>query len=382
MYEQYLGLYNPDDRNLHDRSGNSMFARDEFFFMASYAVGREYVLANDAEAMVKAFRGYVDGMRDSKFRAAALQLMGHYGTQAELYSDAADAYAALLDEYSPPNATNDLNRLIPVKREARLRPDSSWNGIRMVAPEKWDPGQIRFGLGYLYWKKEQWEPCQTVLQPFLDDASLRANSSRPEALFMMGRSKIKIRQLTAGQKALERLIKEYPTFKGIEDVYLDLTRSYADIANWPLVEQWYQAYVAKYPAGLRRNYMDVCGARAQIGRGQAAPGEKTLLDLAKSDTYEDVKAEAYYYLGLQKRQSKPPDAAGALALLRKSVESCPLPPVLLEAGRCAYDTKKWADAREFLDRLVREFPKADRELIEQAQQLRRKVMESEAGGRR
>jgi tetratricopeptide (TPR) repeat protein len=252
----------------------------------------------------------------------------------------------------------------------------------MPLPEKWDPGQIRFGLGFLYWKKEQWEPCQNALRPFLTDPSLRASASRAEALYMFGRSSMKTGLVTAGQKALERLIEEHPTFKGIEDVYMDLARSHVEFANWPAVERCCTAYVAKHPAGMRRSYMDLCAALVQIGKGQVATGEKALLDLAKSDTFEDVKAEAYFRLGQGKQKATPPDLSGALSLMRKSLDAYPLAPALLEAGRCAVELKNWSAAREFLDRLLREFPKADREQIEQAQQLRRKVMESEAGTRR
>jgi TolA-binding protein len=185
MYQQYLKLFDP--------AKGGKFVRDEFFFMAAFAVGREYVLANDAVAMVDAFRVYLDGMRDSKFRAAALQLVGHYGTQAELYNDAADAYAALLDEYIQPSAASvKLGTAVPP--EARLRKKSSWNGIRMTAPDGWDVSQIRFGLGYLYKQKEQWELCATTLLPFLTDASLRESSNRADALFTMGRCRMNLGQ--------------------------------------------------------------------------------------------------------------------------------------------------------------------------------------------
>ena len=380
MYRRYLELFNPDDGRQRGPDGLPLFPRDEFFYMASYAVGREYVLANDAEAMAKAFREYVDGMRDSRFRPAALHLLGHYGTQAELYADAADAYAALLDEYGPPQSGNDADRFVPVKD--RLRKESQWDGMRMPPPEKWDPGQVRFGLGYLYWKKEQWEQCQSVLQPFLDDASLRTNPSRGEVLFMLGRSLMNLRLFTAAHTTLGRLVREHPDFKGIEDAYMELIRSRVDLSDWESVTRYYRAYVAKHPAGLRRTYMDVYGALAQIGQGQVEAGEKTLWDLAKSDTYEDVKAEAYYRLGQRRLRASPPDVAGALKLLRTSVECYPLAPALLAAGRCAVETKSWSAARELLDRLLREFPKAERELIEEAQQLRRKAMDSEAGARR
>lgn len=374
MYEAYLDLYPPDDNRFRGPDGSPAYKRDEFFFMASYAVGREYVLAGDNEAMMRAFRGYVDGMRDSKFRAAVLQVMGHYGTQAELYSDAADAYAALMDEYGPPNPTNAAGVPIPVREEARLRKGSSWNGIRMPPPEKWDPGHIRFGLGYLYWKKEQWDQCGNVLQPFLDDTALRGSASRGEALFMLGRSLIKTGLTTGGRDALERLIAEHPDFKGIEEAYMDLIRFYTRYENWSEVQKCHSRYVAKLPDGLRRTYMDVYAALGQIGRGEVAAGEQALEDLARSDTYEDVKAEAYYRLALRRAGGPKPNVAAARSLLLKSVESYPLAPALLEAARLAMQAGDFSDARMSVDRLLREFPKTDREVVEEAQQMRKKLM--------
>jgi tetratricopeptide (TPR) repeat protein len=349
--------------------------------MAAFAVGREYVLANDAVAMVDAFRGYLDGMRDSKFRAAALQMVGHYGTQAELYNDAADAYAALLDEYVQPSAASvKLGTVVPP--EARLRKKSSWNGIRMTAPEGWEVAQIRFGLGYLYKQKEQWELCATTLLPFLTDASLRDSSNRADALFTLGRCRMNLGQVKEGQVVLDRLITDHADYKGCEDAYVELVRSFVKRSDWEPVARYYTMFVAKYPDGLRRTFMDLCHALAQIGQGQVEAGERTLRELTQADTYPDVKAEAYYRLGMRKLGAKPPDLSGGFALLRKSVEMFPSEPALLEAGRCAIEKKEWAAARGYLDQLLREFPRADRECVEQAQQLRRKVMEAEAGSAR
>ena len=380
MYQQYLKLYPAAD--VPSQVGiNGKFARDEFFFMAAFAVGREYVLANDAVAMVDAFRGYLDGLRDSKFRAAALQMVGHYGTQAELYNDAADAYAALLDEYIQPSAASvKLGTVVPP--EARLRKKSSWNGIRMTAPEGWDVSQIRFGLGYLYKQKEQWELCATTLLPFLTDASLRESSNRADALFTLGRCRMNLGQVKDGQVALDRLIKDHADYKGCEDAYVELVRSFVKLSDWDPVARYYTMYVAKHPDSLRRSFMDLCNALAQIGQGQVEAGERTLRELTQADTYPDVKAEAYYRLGMRKLGAKPPDLSGGFALLRKSIELFPDAPALLEAGRCAIEKKEWAAARGYLDQLLREFPRADRECVEQAQQLRRKVMEAEAGSAR
>ena len=374
MFQQYLKLYDPKNTKVLDRAGNPRWTADEMYCMASYAVGREFVLANDAESMVKAFHDYLDGMRESRFRATALQLMGHYGTQAGMYADAADAYAALLDEYGALDGTNDIRQVYTEPKD-RLRKKSSWNGFRLPTPEKWDVGQIRFGLGYLYWKKGEWDNCVSALEPFLTDAALRKSPSRAEALYMSGRSRIKKNLVTAAQKTLDQLIADYPDFKGMEDVYKDMGRMCADLSNWDLLERYYQAYVAKFPTGARRAYMDLYAAMAQIGKGRVQEGEQALLDLARSETYEDVKAEAYYRLALRKK-----DKAEALSLLRKSIEAFAQAPALMEGARCALEVKNEATAREFLDRLLKEFPDSDRAMIAEAQELRQK-MSSKGTGR-
>jgi hypothetical protein len=120
--------------------------------------------------------------------------------------------------------------------------------------------------------------------------------------------------------------------------------------------------------------MDVYAALGQIGRGEAAAGEQALDILAKSDTYEDVKAEAYYRLALRRAGGPKPDIAAARSLLRKSVECYPMASALLETARLAMQAGDFADARTSVDRLLREFPKTEREFIEEAQQIRRKLM--------
>lgn len=383
MYRQYVEIFDPTNPKApRDSNNKPIYTADEFYDMALYAAGREFVLANDAESMVKLYRSYVDDRRDSKFRTTALQLMGHYGTQAGLYDDAADAYAVLIDEYSAPDVTNGSDRITFVAPEFRLKKNTSWDGIRLTPPDKWDAGDVRFGLGFLYWKKEQWSNCQAALEPFLTAPALRKSASRAEALFMLGRSKIKTGLVTAAQKVFEQLIADHPDFKGLEDVYLEVIRMNADLANWQAVDRYITEYAAKFPAGLRRNYVEIYEAMSKIGKGKVEDGERDLLALAKSETYEDVKGEAYYRLAMRRLPAKSRDPAAALPYLRKSVEAYPTAPVLLEASQCAAEIKDWAAAREFLDRLLREFPKADRMLIDAAQTLRKKVSDMESGARR
>lgn len=373
MFQQYLGLYDPKNSKVRDRAGNPRWTEDEMYYTASYAVGREFVLANDADSMIKVFRDYIDGLRESKHRPAALQMLGHYGTQAGAYAEAADAYAALLDEYGAPEGTNAAQQVY-IEPKDRLRKKSTWNGFRLPTPERWDVGQIRYGLGFLYWKKGEWENCATALAPFLTDPSLSKNASRAEALFMLGRSKIKNNLVTAGQNVLDQLIADHPDFKGMEDVFTDLVRMSAELSNWDAVERYNQAYSAKFPSGARRSHMDLYVAMAQIGKGKVQEGERALLELARSDTYEDVKGEAYYRLALRQK-----DKAEALSLYRKSVEAFPQARVLMDGARCAMDVKNEAVAREFLDRLLRQFSDADRVMTAEAQDMRQKLSDKGPG---
>jgi TolA-binding protein len=388
MYQSFVEIYAPENPKLRNADGFPLFPRDDMYYMASYALGRELVLDKNFVSMVKAFNIYVDDMRESKFRAAALQLMGHYGTQAELFNEAAEAYAALLDEYSPAvtntaaTVTNIASRVY-LKPEQRLRKNSKWDGYRMPLPDKIDIGDVRYGLGLLYWKKEQWPLCITALQPFLIDPILARSPSRAEALFMLGRCQMKTGLFTAGQLTMERSLKDHPDYKAAEEIYLDLIRSHVDTANWPAVTRTYQDYLVRNKEGRYRSHMDLYQAVSQLNGTNEATGERTLIDLSKAETFEDVKAEAYYRLAVRKLGEKtPPDQEGALPLLRKSIAAYPLAPALMEAARCAKGTKNFAAAREFLDQLVRQFPKADQTLIDQVQQLRRQIQIAEMEARR
>lgn len=382
VFREYTAIYNPGERRVDGR-GNPLYVADEQYEVAAYASGKEYLLASDYESMAKQFRMFIDTMRESKFRIPALMALGHYGVQAEMFQDAMDAYAVLLDEYGVPNPTDSAGRPIPVKKEQWLRKDSLWNGIRRPAPPKWDSGKVRYGLGYLYWKKEDWAGCQSVLQPFLDDKALKESPSRGEALFMAARSMIRMRQLTNGLKLLETIAKEHPDLKAIEEVYCDIARTALEIGNWPVVADYSKNFLAKYPNSDRRAYMELYAAAALAGSGKTDVGERQLRTLAKSDTYEDVKAGAYYHIAMiALRQGKPESNGEALALLRKSIEAYPEAPAMMQAAKCAVGVKEWATAREYLDRFVLEFPKSEKSLMDEVQQLRRQIVQEEARSRR
>jgi Tfp pilus assembly protein PilF len=52
--------------------------------------------------------------------------------------------------------------------------------------------------------------------------------------------------------------------------------------------------------------------------------------------------------------------------------------VLVELARAAVEKQDWAKAREYLDRLDREFPRAEREVLVPAKHLRQAIKDGEA----
>ncbi|MDP6360634.1 MAG: hypothetical protein QF473_36315, partial [Planctomycetota bacterium] len=67
-----------------------------------------------------------------------------------------------------------------------MRQRSHWNGIRIAPPKGLDLGKVRYSLGFLYWKQEDYVPCARTLKPFAEDPNLFDNESRAQALYMAG----------------------------------------------------------------------------------------------------------------------------------------------------------------------------------------------------
>jgi len=382
IFKQYLRIYSPEEMiSGGGKRGSKQprFPRDEMYDIASYAAGREFIQAGDFASMAEIYRPYIDGLRGVTYRPSILMLLGHYGTEGEMYKDAREAYAALLDEYGPPNPVNKKTGLPePVKKEARLRQKSSWNGIRMQPPAKWDPGRIRYSLGYLYWKKEDWRMCRTTLYPFLTDAGLKGNESRPEALFMLGRSCYKLKDARKGTEVLGSLLYQYPKFKGNEEAFIDVMGACVKFSDWKRLDRYYALFVQRHPQSLRRPYADFYDALGKVRRGQKKEGLSKLRSVARAETYEDLKADAFYEVAVQVSGDK----KTALKLLERSIEYYPRANSLLEAGRCAVDLQQWEQARTYLDRCIREFPRSEEKVLREARVLLARVSEAEAGKRR
>jgi tetratricopeptide (TPR) repeat protein len=378
IFREYTRLFDPDEKRT-DAMGRPLYQRDDQYETAVYASGKEYLIATDYESMARAFREFLDTMRESRFRVPALMALGHYGVQAEMFQDGLSAYSVLLDEYGPPNPVDSAGRPVPVPKDKWFRKESLWNGIRRPAPAKWDVGKVRYGLGFLYWRKEDWANCHAVLLPFLDDPVLKASPSRGEALFMAARSMMRMHNPTNALKLLETIAKENPDLKAIEEVYCDIAKVALEIGNWQTASSYAKQFLDKYPNSDRRAYIELHAAVALAVSGNTEAGERQLRVLSKADTYEDVKAGAYYQLAMMAlKQGKPGANAEALGLLRKSLAAYTEAPALMQAARCALEGKEWTSAREYLDRFVVEFPKSDKVLLEEVQQLRRRIVQEEA----
>ena len=383
IFKQYLHVYSPEELVSGGRgrrgSRQPRFPRDDMYDIASYAAGREIIQAGDFSSMAEIYRPYIDGLRGVTYRPSILMLLGHYGTEGEMFQDAREAYAALLDEYGPPNPVDKRTGLpVPVKKENRLRQKSSWNGIRMQPPAKWDTGRIRYSLGYLYWKKEDWRMCRATLTPFLTEPALKANPSRPEALFMLGRSNYRLKDLRKGTEVLGSLLYQYPKFKGNEEAFIDVMSACVKFNDWKRLDRYYALFVQRHPQSLRRPYADFYDALGKVRRGQTKEGLSKLRSVAKADTYEDLKADAFYEVAVQVKS----DRKTALKLLERSIEYYPRANSLLEAGRCAVDLQQWKEARTYLDRCIREFPRSEEKVLREARLLLAKVSEAQAGKRR
>ena len=377
VFSQFLQYQKADD----DRGRKAAAVRDEKYKIARYALGRELVALGDFDRLAEIYRPYLDEDRDDRFRASGLMMLGHYGTQGELFEDAASAYEVLLDEYGPPNPTDAKGEPIRVPPAERMREKSRWNGIRMKAPEGFDRGAVRFSLGYLYWKKEDYPASIATLGEFLDDVTLAENKNRPQALLMLGRSHEKVKQYAEAVAALDSLVMNYPEFPSVEEAAVDWARCACLGKEWKGLDRAFQNFVARYPESDRRPYLDLYYSVGMLERGDPEAALARLRDLAGADTFADVKADAHYYLGRHLVSGSPPDAAAAQPHLRSSVDLFARAEGLLEAGKCEGLLGNWRGALNDFDRLVREFPAADPTILTQAEEFlaeaRRKVAQEQ-----
>jgi tetratricopeptide (TPR) repeat protein len=380
IFKEYMDIYKPDGKGMKTPHTDPESGYDAQYAIASYAAGKEYLQVNERGAAVERFRVFLDHMRTSGLRIPALMAVGYYGTLTDMNEDAAAAYSALLDEYGPANPMDPSGLPVPVSKEERLRKDGNWDGVRKPLPANWDAGKMRYGLGFMHWKRGNWAACQAALAPFVEDPVLRKSEERAKSLFMLAQCLERQFLPTKAIKIMDTVIKEYPKFDELEAVYANAARLASSISEWAVVTDLCARYVVALPDGQRRAYMDLYAAVAQVGSGKTESGLATLRQLSEADTYADVKAGACYHLAMQILRDPKGDKAAAFALLKKSVDNHMEPMALLQAAKTACDVKDWKAAREYLDKFGNDFPTAERTQLDEAQLLRRRIVQ-ESGGR-
>ena len=341
---------------------------DPLFDMTHYALGRQYAALGDEVRLVQCWRPYLDGLRDSKFRVSALKLTGYHAGQAGDYGPAVTAYATLLDEYGT-NPTDNAGQPIPIPQEERLRRGQSWNGIRLPPPPDLDRGEIRYALGFLYWQQREWAQCVKTLKPVLDDPSLAGSKNRGKALHMLGQSHYHLSDFPAGLQALHTLLQDCPQFEAIQEAYCQAARGYAETKQWAELDLVYRRFVGEWPDSPERPRMDLYAALALIGQGESAKGLANLKSLAERTTFEDVQADACCWLARTLLAAQPPDRAAAMQYFERSLIIYPRQATCLEAAELAIALGRWPQARDLLDRTIREFPQGEERTVQAARKL-------------
>ncbi|MDA0321584.1 MAG: tetratricopeptide repeat protein [Verrucomicrobia bacterium] len=367
IFGQYLSRFPP-----HASRGAAEPTRDEeLHSMARYALGREYIALGELGLLVGAYRPYVDGLRGDRLRVSALKLLGYHGTRNKFYDDGIIAYATLLDEYGR-NVLNADGNPLPLAPRLRLRGSNpGWNGIRMDAPADLDLGATRYALGYIYWMLEEWDDAIKVLEPFISDKDLRDNKARAKSLHMVGRCMYRQHDYQGTYEAMSRIVKypAYAGFKAIEEAYVYTARAAMELEKWDAVHETYTKFVEKHPMSLQRPHIDLYQGGALLRGGQAVEALPILGNLARSDTYQDVKADALFYLGVYQMTKLQENYKAASKLLDQSIEIYPREDACLVAARCAVRLKRWDKAAAYLERALREFPTGKPRVLAEASKL-------------
>jgi len=365
IFRTYLDLYPAFQR----RKGQATDRPDPMYRIAQYALGREYIALGDIRKMIETYRVYVERLRDDDFRVSALQLLGHHATKDGAFDSAIEAYATLLDEYGQ-NEVDAEGKPVPVPEKERLRHGRyNWDGIRLPPPKGLDLGQVRFALGFLYWKKEEWANCVKTLAPFVENPQLFENPVRPKALYMAGQSYYHEHAYDKGLGVILKLIRDHPRFEAIEEAYVYAARGCAETGRWSEVQRLAERFLDKFPRSPSRPHMDLYAARATLGVGKEEKALALLTSIAESDTYQDVRADAYYHLGTHILSRQRPNHSTALICFEKSLALYPRETAALAGAKCCIELKQWDKAKTLLERTTREFPTGNRKTIEEAQKL-------------
>lgn len=369
VFEHFLQRFEIDFKRLTEEQ-RLLQAQDDQLPVARYALGLAYHNLGDLTRMTTAWKPYLEGHREPnklRFRISALKMLGVEAGKAEKYQVAVDAYAVLLDEYglNPINPTTQ--KPVPIPMEERLYKNRSWDGIRQAVPKGLDQGEIRFNLGVLYFKHEAYALAALALKSFESDPDLAANASRDRALFMAGQSLYKTNDFPKAGKVLSTLLRDHPKFPALEEVAVWAGRAWVEAKNWKDFDAVLATFRSKWANSDWRTRMDLLHARSLLGRGQIAEGQALLKSLAKADTYEDVKADAAYQLGMFLIGSTPANYKEAMPWFDQSIATYPRDQSLFDAARCAKQLGNGIKARDLCGRLLKDFPKSP--LVQQCGQL-------------
>jgi tetratricopeptide (TPR) repeat protein len=380
VYTKYLQLFSVDRGGkvgAVKRQGKNIkiTAVDTEVEIARYALGREWISLGNMPKLVETYKPYVSGLRDSKYRISALMLLGHHAGKAGLKEPAIEAYATVLDEYGD-NEVNAKDELVPVPAAQRIRQGSyNWDGFRIEPPAKLDLGDVRYALGFLYWKVEDFGQCAKTLAPFMTEPELVKVKSAERALYMLGQSYYKNFDFGNGYKVMLKLIDQFPKFEALEEVYVNAARGAVEAKAWNDVDRLCREYALKWPKSDRKQRMELYGAlRTMFGKGMIDAAVSQIKGLAEGETFEDVKADAWYWLGRNELAFKPPRYLPALGYFDKSVTVFPRESACLEAAQCAVKLKQWDKAKLYLDRILGEFAKGQPAVVQEARTLMPEVM--------
>ena len=379
IFREYLRVFAPPQQQ--NRRGNQPPpVPDDKYSVARYALGLECVALDDLPGVVEAYKPFIDGLRDDRFRGSALQLLGHHASRGtdEVFETGINAFATLLDEYGKNTFDTDGNP-IPVPMDKRIRNwRTSWNGIKMGLPEGVELGKIRYNLGMVYWRDENWVSAIKALSPFLIDREIVLSESRAKALYMLGQAYYRLHRYSEGLPVLAQIIQHHSDFEAVEEVCVNAAMGCVEVKSWKNLIGLHDMFVSKFPQSLRRAHMDLYRAIATLHEGDSVEALTTLDNITKSDTYEDVKAEAFYYLGIHFMDRTKPRFDAASSYLNRSVQMYPQPHATLAAAKCSMSLQQWDKAKEYLDMTLRDFPKAKPAIHAEAKLLHPKVLKNMA----
>jgi tetratricopeptide (TPR) repeat protein len=341
---------------------------DEMAVGATYLLGREYIALGDTAKAIECYKPFLTGLRDSRLRVSALKLLAYHCGKSGKVDDAMEVYATLLDEYGK-NAADSKGNPIPLPRKDRLRQgQTNWDGLRLPPPSDLDLGEIRYNLGYFFFKQQDWERGVVALAPFRDEAALRNSRHRDRALYMLAQSHFKRQEYAGGAQALQTLMREHPKFEALEEAYTYAARGYAEVRQWTELDMVYRRFVAEWPKSDYRPRMDYYNALSLLNQGKP-DGIRTLRSMTDGDLFDDVRADAAWQAGAYYAAANPPNLQEAYRYLDKSVELYAREQACLELGKVCIKLRKWDRAQSVLQRLLREFPYGDRKYLGEAERL-------------